>query len=68
MIKPQDGSPVKNKLELAKFSKEHQTLQKALEAIDRRKYLTQAEQLRRRELQKQKLSIKDRMQVLTRAS
>ena len=64
MIKTQDGSPVKIWLELAKLSKEHQSLQKALEAIDRRKYLTQAEQFERRDLQKKKLCIKDKMQRL----
>ena len=47
--------------EYRKLEGEHLELEKVLEEINKRKHLTQEEEMERKKVQKQKLLVKDRM-------
>ncbi len=50
--------------EYQKLEEEHKKLEQSLEAVNKKKYLTPEDELEKKNIQKQKLNIKDRMAQL----
>ena len=57
---------LKNDFEFRQLYQEHQTLETRLREIDARRYLTVREEMERKQIQKQKLQGKDRMEEILR--
>ena len=54
--------------EFKKLEEEHKKLEKYLDEIARKKYLTSDEEIEKKKIQKKKLQFKDRMAQLVRAN